>query len=109
MRPSEGCLADARLSQPMALARANVRCMTFTPTSLRLIATAAGAVCLAGCAQRPTVTAQTVGMANPASVYCVEQGGKLHILSSATGDQGICRLPDGQEIEEWALFRRDHR
>nr|WP_243854443.1 DUF333 domain-containing protein [Comamonas sp. JUb58] len=48
-------------------------------------------------------------MANPASVYCVEQGGKLHIHSSASGDQGICRLPDGQEIEEWALFRRDHR
>ncbi|AXY59828.1 I78 family peptidase inhibitor [Acinetobacter sp. WCHAc010052] len=46
-----------------------------------------------------------LGMANPASTYCVEQGGKLEIRKEASGETGYCHLPDGQVVEEWTLFR----
>lgn len=51
-----------------------------------------------------------VGMANPASVWCVKnRGGKLEIRSGKDGGQyGVCILPDGTEVDEWELFRRDH-
>ena len=47
------------------------------------------------------------GMANPASVYCMKQGGTLEMREEAGGTVGYCRLPDGTLIEEWAYFR-DH-
>lgn len=50
-----------------------------------------------------------VGMANPASAYCISLGGKLELRKDESGNQfGLCHLPDGTQIEEWALFRRDH-
>ena len=44
-----------------------------------------------------------VGLANPASVYCAENGYEL--VFSADGSTGICQFPDGSECEEWAFFR----
>ncbi len=50
--------------------------------------------------------AQTTQIANPASVYCEEQGGKLEIRTDADGGQaGYCTLKDGTECEEWAYYR----
>jgi putative hemolysin len=47
-----------------------------------------------------------VGMANPASVYCEEQGYTLEIRTGADGGEyGVCLFPDGTECEEWAYFR----
>ncbi len=43
-------------------------------------------------------------MANPASVHCVDQGGKLEIRDEAMGQIGYCMFPDGSECEEWAFF-----
>ncbi|SPU49828.1 putative hemolysin [Bordetella trematum] len=63
---------------------------------------------LAGCGSGEGVAPPPVGMANPASVYCIEAGGRLEIRHSGSGQLGICRLADGVEIEEWALYRRDH-
>ena len=46
------------------------------------------------------------GMANPASVHCINAGGKLEIRTGASGGQyGICHMPDGKSCEEWSLFR----
>ncbi|EXT55865.1 I78 family peptidase inhibitor [Acinetobacter sp. 25977_2] len=42
---------------------------------------------------------------NPASQYCVEQGGKLEIRNETNGQVGYCHLPNGQVVEEWKLFR----
>ena len=55
----------------------------------------------------PPVTAdEPVGLANPASVYCTEQGGSLEIHTDEAGGQnGICLFDDGSECEEWAYFR----
>ncbi len=47
-----------------------------------------------------------VGMANPASVYCVENGNKLEIQTAADGSQsGVCVFPDGSTCDEWAYFK----
>jgi putative hemolysin/predicted secreted protein len=50
--------------------------------------------------------APTAGMANPASVACVNAGGKLEIKKdSAGGEYGMCTFANGTSCEEWALFR----
>lgn len=42
---------------------------------------------------------------NPASVYCVESGGKLEIRTDASGgQQGICVLANGTECDEWKYY-----
>jgi putative hemolysin len=62
---------------------------------------------LAGCGSdsKPTVTTTAPGIANPASEFCVKQGGKVEIVDAATGQVGYCNLPDGTHVEEWAYFR----
>ena len=52
----------------------------------------------------PTDT-PAANMANPASVHCEEQGGKVEIRESEAGQYGICIFPDGSGCDEWALFR----
>ncbi|MGW8420432.1 putative hemolysin [Comamonas thiooxydans] len=65
------------------------------------------ALAISGCAQ-PQSAAPVIGMANPASVYCAQLGGKARIEKTTAGERGICVLPNGTEIDEWELFRRDH-
>ncbi|WP_434657067.1 putative hemolysin [Chromobacterium violaceum] len=61
---------------------------------------------LAACAQNPAPQPKAVGMANPASVHCVKQGGKLLPQKDAAGNEyALCQLPDGRTVEEWTLFR----
>lgn len=50
----------------------------------------------------------SVGLANPASEHCLQIGGRLEIVDGGQGQIGLCHLPDGSTLEEWALFRRDH-
>jgi len=61
----------------------------------------------AGGTRLASYTAETeIGMANPASVYCEEQGGRLEIRTDDSGGQaGYCIFADGSECEEWAFFR----
>lgn len=47
-----------------------------------------------------------VKLANPASVYCTNQGGKLEIKTDPTGQYGMCKFKDGSECEEWAYFNK---
>ena len=78
---------------------------TLTTASVSLL----GAIAVSGCSQPAEQRQpQSLGMANPASVYCTKLGGKQRMEKTAAGEHGICVLPDGAEIEEWALFRRDH-
>ena len=44
-------------------------------------------------------------LANPASVFCVQSGGKSEIRNGPRGQYGVCILPDGRMVEEWAYFR----
>jgi len=45
-------------------------------------------------------------LANPASVFCVQSGGKSEIRTGPRGQYGVCRLPDGRVVEEWAYYRK---
>jgi len=44
-------------------------------------------------------------IANPASVYCSEQGGVVDIRGSLDGQTGYCVFPGGTECEEWSFYR----
>ncbi len=58
-----------------------------------------------GSASTDTETAQ---LANPASVYCEDQGFTLEIRTADDGSQsGFCIFPDGSECEEWAYYRNE--
>lgn len=54
-----------------------------------------------------TPTAQPpANMANPASVFCADNGGTVEIRKDAQGgEHGVCIFADGSECEEWAFFR----
>jgi dipeptidyl-peptidase-4 len=46
------------------------------------------------------------GIANPASVNCLKQGGTLSIETRGdSGQYGICYFEDNRQCEEWALMR----
>ncbi|WP_051062708.1 putative hemolysin [Ilumatobacter nonamiensis] len=45
--------------------------------------------------------------ANPASVFCVEQGGSVDIVDDGDGEAGICEFPDGTRVDEWDYFREN--
>ncbi|WP_336760553.1 DUF333 domain-containing protein [Asaia sp. VD9] len=51
----------------------------------------------------------SVAMANPASVYCKQQEGKLEIRHEKEGDVGYCHLAYGRVVEEWVLYRAAHK
>lgn len=68
--------------------------------SLELIVAMSAISLLAGCV-RPD-------MPNPASKYCIEQGGIHSIITAEDGSQsGICTLPGGTECDEWEYFRKE--
>jgi putative hemolysin len=48
------------------------------------------------------------GIANPASVYCKEQGGTLELVTADDGSvSGLCTLKNGTKCDEWAYFRNE--
>ena len=61
-----------------------------------------------GCAQKAqnqTVSNNTT-IANPASVFCVQNGGTSRITTAADGSQGgLCVFPNGSQCDEWAYYR----
>lgn len=47
-----------------------------------------------------------VGLANPASVYCIDNGYRNEIRTNPDGSQtGYCVFPNGRECEEWEFLR----
>jgi putative hemolysin len=52
--------------------------------------------------------APLTSIANPASVHCIERGGRLEIVDEQGGQIGFCVLPDGRRVEEWAYYREEH-
>jgi putative hemolysin len=65
-----------------------------------------GTVLSASCSPKQTSPTTAPNMANPASVYCEQNGGKLDLRQDASGGvAGVCVFPDGSECDEWAYFR----
>ena len=54
---------------------------------------------------KPSSTTGASEIANPASEYCVAQGGTVEIVDESGGQVGYCNLPDGRRIEEWEFMR----
>ena len=59
---------------------------------------------IAACSPEPGVT-KPQKLANPAAVYCAEQGGTSKVEQTTAGAVGYCHLPDGRVIDEWEYFR----
>lgn len=64
---------------------------------------------IVSCTASEITPPKKIGMPNPASKYCVNQGGKLIMKKDDTGNvSGICKLKTGEEIEEWEYFRANN-
>jgi putative hemolysin len=48
------------------------------------------------------------GYGEPGLVYCLEKGGEQVPVQSPQGVRTECKLPGGEVIDEWTLYRRDH-
>jgi putative hemolysin len=70
---------------------------------MRWLLVAAWCVALAACGGPAE---DDSGLANPASVFCEEQGGTVEIRTDEDGaQQGVCVFEDGSECDEWAFYR----
>lgn len=54
---------------------------------------------LSGC-----ISSENQQIANPASTYCVENGGTLEIITNEDGEIGMCTFSNGKECEEWDFY-----
>ena len=76
-----------------------------TPTMRRLLVVL-WCVALGACGGGNGPGDQQAEVANPASVYCEEQGGTVEIRTDDAGEQhGVCVFEDGSECDEWAFYR----
>ncbi|GEM_PF-995566 len=53
-------------------------------------------------------TPPQIGKANPAAMWCMQKGGQRVPVQSPQGVRTECKLPGGEVIDEWSLWRRDH-
>jgi len=65
-----------------------------------------GLLGLAACGGEGAPGEDGAEVANPATVYCEEQGGTVETVDTDAGQVGICVLEDGRECEEWAYYQR---
>lgn len=64
---------------------------------------------LTACASgRDAPRTPNMGLANPASEYCLQKGGERVPVQSPQGVRTECKLSTGEVIDEWELWRRDH-
>ena len=47
-------------------------------------------------------------VANPAAVYCIEQGSAYSTVDTDEGQRGLCTLADGTVVDAWEYFREQH-
>jgi putative hemolysin len=43
-------------------------------------------------------------LANPASVFCIENNGTIEMRNNEQGQYGVCII-NGKECDEWAFYR----
>jgi putative hemolysin len=47
----------------------------------------------------------SIGLRNPAAVYCTKMGYEYKTVQTEAGERGICVLPNGDEVDAWAFYR----
>ena len=55
----------------------------------------------------PSNETENAQLANPASVYCQEQGGTLENIAFAKGTRGFCLFDDNSQCGQWDFYRGD--
>ena len=48
-----------------------------------------------------------IGIANPASIYCLDNGGSLQMKENKNGQYGVCYFEDNRQCEERAFYHGD--
>lgn len=76
---------------------------------LGFIMMAGVALGLVACKTTDAKDPERIGMANPASVFCIESGGISSTVETADGQAGVCTLPTGEAIDEWEHYRNNHQ
>ena len=51
------------------------------------------------------VDAMSMGVANPAAIYCLEMGYEYEVVKTDRGEVGICTFPDGTSCDAWDFYR----
>jgi putative hemolysin len=54
-----------------------------------------------------TQDTKKIGMENPASANCIENGGELETKDGKGGEYSLCKFNDGSICEEWKFFNGD--
>lgn len=57
--------------------------------------------------KEPSNEAENSQLANPAAVYCQEQGGTLENIAFAKGTRGFCLFDDNSQCGQWDFYRGD--
>ncbi len=75
-----------------------------------------GTLVLSACSTTKTPTPQKIGMPNPASQYCIDQGGKLEMKKNANGDayanlfyQTVVSLKNGNYLDKIILKNKTQK
>ena len=63
---------------------------------------------VAGCTVSGPDPLMGLQLPNPASLYCIEQGGTIDIKESPAGSVSTCVLSDGTRVDEWVFYRENH-
>jgi len=69
--------------------------------------TIAGALLAATAGIAGLAAAAPVGLPNPAAAFCVEKGGVYRTVDAPGGSRGVCKLPDGREVDAWDYLRQE--
>lgn len=71
----------------------------------------AATVVLAGCANEYSQYSEKerTSMANPAAVYCVQQGGELEAVTENDQRVTYCSLSEEERVEQWEYYRKNHQ
>ncbi|WP_319534665.1 DUF333 domain-containing protein [uncultured Vibrio sp.] len=66
---------------------------------------------LTGCSTYDGATRSTeyTSAANPASVYCVQQGGEMETVTENGERVTYCVFSDDERVEQWEYYRDNHQ
>ncbi|MCG7514828.1 putative hemolysin [Vibrio sp. MMH1-50] len=76
-----------------------------------LVTAVAAAMVLAGCStyEGATRSNEYTSAANPAAVYCVQQGGELDTVTENGERITYCLLSENERVEQWEYYRKNHK
>ncbi|MCR9908234.1 DUF333 domain-containing protein [Vibrio campbellii] len=76
-----------------------------------LVTAVAAAMVLAGCStyEGATRSNEYTAAANPAAVYCVQQGGELDTVTENGERVTYCQLSENERFEQWEYYRNNYK